>query len=77
MRRAQERAQNQHHSESQNSIPVNYTHEANFTMELLDSQAGGELNIDNIALGWDMMSLGVEEALPAQDIQDALYVFIL
>ncbi|KAI5808892.1 fungal-specific transcription factor domain-containing protein [Peziza echinospora] len=76
MRRAQERAeraQSQHHSESQNSIPVNYTNEANFPMDgLLDSQAGGELNIDNIALGWDMMSLGVEEALPAQDVQDAL-----
>ena len=36
------------------------------------SMGNDDPNVDNIALGWDMMSLGVEESLPSPEIQEAL-----
>lgn len=40
-----------------------------------DSTMGNtDPSLENISLGWDMMSLGVEEALPTPEIQEALYV---
>lgn len=36
------------------------------------SMGGNDMGVENIALGWDMMSLGVEEALPPPEVQEAL-----
>lgn len=35
---------------------------------------GDTQNMENITMGWDLMSMGVEEPLPSQETQDALYV---
>ena len=43
----------------------------NHTMPMGDSS---DASMENIALGWDMISLGVEEALPAPEVQEHLYV---
>lgn len=32
--------------------------------------------LENISLGWDMISLGVEEALPTPEVQEALCVVL-
>jgi len=55
------------------SIP---RHEGSLGLGVLgDSTMGNtDPSLENISLGWDMMSLGVEEALPTPEVQEALCV---
>lgn len=59
-----------------NNADSSYRHQSDIGLGApVDSTMGNaDPSLENISLGWDMMSLGVEEALPTPEVQDALYV---